>query len=845
MMFEVNLRLREAVTGAFRPMGLPRLPDFAGRGCARAIAVVFLLLLAATSGRAQPVRTRILDRIEVNETPSAWQVRVRFTNPVRYLRHSPQFIGREVNIQLDNVAVPSIDLEPSFGREALTPPPGSSAPVVEVVYDGETAGGPSLDVRFTRSAKFSVQQGEDFRSLIVVVAKDPDRDRPPPPALPKARRSAFPPPPEPPERFAVQLGTVAGDAPPLSLEPLAGSDWRLYSTEVRVEGRHWRRVRLGFFSSEAKARRVLERIAEHFPGRFPGAWVTGVSRAEVREAEAHPFAPAAAEAGSETELPPDASSLEQIAPHMEEARAAMTAGELDRAVRMLTKVLSYAENPDSPEAKELLGLARERNHQLAHAKAEYLEYLELYPVGDGAARVHQRLEAMLTARAGPAEPLAEEPGFADAWNYSGAGSLSVSYLRNERFSGPLGSEVLESSTLTDMSATGRLSTPAYDFVGRFAGTDRYDLSGAESFEEGLRISSLFIEGTHRERRLSGAIGRQSANSGGVLGRFDGIRLGVGLPEGWTLGAVGGFPVNFDQAFEIDTTRRFLGLSLDTPRLFGALRGQVWAIGQRAEGVLDRAAVGAELRYTADGRFVAAFVDYDVYFGALNTALLVGNWRLGPDTDLNFNADYRNSPVLTTSNALQGQPFDTFDLVRGRVATSELRAVARDRTSRSMLGTVGVTHRFTERFQVSGDVGVSEFGSMPGSVGVEAVEGTGLEYAYGLQFIANDLLSESDVTILGLRYMDARDWDTFRIDLSSRIPFGRALRVNPRVTLDYRKSGDARDLFTVRPRLRLDLRLWKLTFTADAGLEYFDYRRADDSVDEFGYFAELGVRFDFP
>ena len=47
------------------------------------------------------------------------------------------------------------------------------------------------------------------------------------------------------------------------------------------------------------------------------------------------------------------------------------------------------------EAQELLGLAREKNGQTAHAKAEYQRYLALYPDADGAARVRQRLAALL------------------------------------------------------------------------------------------------------------------------------------------------------------------------------------------------------------------------------------------------------------------------------------------------------------------------------------------------------------------------------------------------------------------------------------------------------------------
>ena len=74
---------------------------------------------------------------------------------------------------------------------------------------------------------------------------------------------------------------------------------------------------------------------------------------------------------------------------MKEGRRAMTAGEFDRAVPIFTKVLSHSDGPAAKQAQELLGLARERKGQLAHAKAEYETYLERYPDGEGANRVRQ------------------------------------------------------------------------------------------------------------------------------------------------------------------------------------------------------------------------------------------------------------------------------------------------------------------------------------------------------------------------------------------------------------------------------------------------------------------------
>ena len=50
---------------------------------------------------------------------------------------------------------------------------------------------------------------------------------------------------------------------------------------------------------------------------------------------------------------------------MGEARRAMTAGEVDRAILLYTSVLSLPETTQTADAMELLGVARERNGQLA------------------------------------------------------------------------------------------------------------------------------------------------------------------------------------------------------------------------------------------------------------------------------------------------------------------------------------------------------------------------------------------------------------------------------------------------------------------------------------------------
>ena len=76
---------------------------------------------------------------------------------------------------------------------------------------------------------------------------------------------------------------------------------------------------------------------------------------------------------------------------MEDANKAMREQQYNRAISYYNRVIEMPDNAYRRDAIELLGLAYERNGQLEEAKKTYDYYLQLYPEGDGAERVHQRL----------------------------------------------------------------------------------------------------------------------------------------------------------------------------------------------------------------------------------------------------------------------------------------------------------------------------------------------------------------------------------------------------------------------------------------------------------------------
>jgi hypothetical protein len=289
--------------------------------------------------------------------------------------------------------------------------------------------------------------------------------------------------------------------------------------------------------------------------------------------------------------------------------------------------------------------------------------------------------------------------------------------------------------------------------------------------------------------------------------------------------------------------------------------------QRAEGLLDRRAIGAEFRYAEAGRFLSGLLDYDVFYTSLNTALLVGNWQVTPATGLNLYFDYRNSPTLTTTNAIIGQSVDRVDELEDRHSTGEIESLAEDRTARSTMLSLGATQQLGDHFQLAFDGSLSNLEGTPASGGVAANPGTGWEFALYPQLVASGLLLDNDVGTLGVRWFHGSNADTYSLIAIERIPVTRALRLIPRLRVDYRTQS-ARDEFvprsddpnatlpavvsatrvrdgqvTVRPFLGAEYRIGPVTLDTDCGVEWTT-GSFDGEGSELATVLSFGIRYDF-
>jgi tetratricopeptide (TPR) repeat protein len=719
-----------------------------------ALAVLLALLGQTLNARAETQAPHLLEALELREHDDVFEVSVRFTTPIRYLRHAPSDVGDTLQIQVAPVALDPSDAPFLRHRESLAGPPGWPVPLLEVVYEGNRSDGRFVVVRFAREVSFEVRPGDDFRSLLIMV-------------------------------------------------------------------------------------RPSKRAAPSEPAPLPANPETALERSD--------------------EL-------------MGKGRSALAAGELDEAIRIFTKINSLPEHGNSPEAKELLGVARERHGQLAHAKAEYEEYLQWYPDGEGAARVRQRLDALLSARGKPPEKGAT-PAKTSYTDLDYFGSVGTQYRREELVDTVVGTAQLDSSLLSDLSFSTRARSESWVLRGLGTGSYRYSFLDTGAGNQ-LRFTSGYLDATERGGPWSGTFGRQPGNTAGLPSRFDGLRLSNQVTESWRLSLRGGLPVELSTSDHFDARHYLYGLSLDFGRSFetglhaGHLDAQLFGLQQRADSLVDRTAVGGELRYVTETLFLSSYADYDVSFARLNTALLTGNWQATPETSFNVFADYRFSPLLATSNALQGQPADHLSDLAKLYSRSELRALALDRTARTATASLGASHQLTGELQLALDVSAAKLGGTGSSGGVEGTPALGWEFSYYPQLIASNVFTSGDVATIGVRYFDGGVSNTISLISSERYPLTPKLRLLPRLRIDWRNHS-GRDEFaptaeeiatdpiaaaaaararngalTVRPFLGFDWRVWKLTFDGEAGVEWTNAAFDPVAGHQFDWSVSLGLRYDF-
>ncbi len=530
---------------------------------------------------------------------------------------------------------------------------------------------------------------------------------------------------------------------------------------------------------------------------------------------------------------------------------ALEAKNNEAAVDAFNKLLLLLPNDYTQDGQEWVGVARERSGQIDKAKTEYDLYLKLYPEGESAARIAQRLAALAGQGGGAAKPINAKIkekiqtdrliafGSISSRYYYGHSKIDSNYTFNNAPTTTSLSLTDQSMLITSVDASERYVSEEYD--GRLVFRDVNTRNFLANQPSQNRVSAAYGEIKNRTKEYLLRLGRQSSMGGGVLGRFDGLAGSYGDAQVMRFNGVAGALADYSQS---GSKPVFAGASMDKgPH-------SIYAISQRIEGTTDRRALGTEWRYFEGNKTAFALLDYDTYFKVLNAAQVMGTIGALGGT-VNFMLDHRKAPSLSIRNALNGAGTSSVNALLQTMSASSLRELALARTATSNMGQLGITVPLREKWQVGGDVRLTNTTGLAAS-GATALEGIlpatpsrGAEKSVTGQVIGSGLYMEKDIWSGSITFNTSSSASGHSIYLYNHTLFNSGWTMDTSLQLYRQKDQFGGTTSRTSPMVRGAYRLKEqLYFDMDGGFERISYGGAQQTTETTRFFYSAGLRWDF-
>lgn len=807
-----------------------------------------LLCLGLCMAGMQPASANVLEELLVQPGKTDNVVRIRFNARIHFVRYAAAENASAVQIYFQIVEGKEQQLRI---EETLRAKPVASLPGLTVSFP------PQLDlqtkrllIKFSRRTDVAVRPGPDDRSLDIVFED--------------AGKSAV----KDSQRYAVRL-LASADKTMLGSKavPARFADFDLFTSQRTVDGKTLYELYLGYLPTATAA----EKLRRQLLGRFPEATVVDLAARKQKtlgavaekpvQAEPLPAAPVVAAGIPEVE--------QQAASLMQQAKAALEAGNNEQAVNLFNQLLFLPPNTQSQEGQELIGLARERNGEVAKAKTEYELYLKLFPEGEGASRVRQRM-AVLNAMPQPV------PGVRDAAARAAAvpeliktvsGSLSQYYYGGQSrtqtaFSTPTTvdkttiSSIDQSLLVTNVDLKGRYRDAQADH--QVVLRDTYSWSFLEANPSRNRLTSAYYDYKGLQNQFGARIGRQSGYSGGLPNRFDGALLSYGFLPKFKVNVAAGLPVEFPS---VESDRKFWAASVDADELGGRWSGNVFFVDQWVDDISDRRATGGEISYLDDQRSLFTLLDYDIDYDIVNIAMLQGTWKTPGQTIFSLLLDRRRAPTLTTNNALYNGAVTamvpvptTIEQLLAAFSEEQIRIWARDATAVSKQTQLSVTTPLSESWQFGADLSLTSIGALPqvtlddGTI-LASSPATGNIYNYALRAIGTGLFSGRDIHVFSFSYTDAPDstpsFNGVQVAYNNTTYLGNKWVLEPSLKYYRQQTDPSTDLDRWTPGIRVSYRIKDtLSLEAEYIFEHATTTSPGSRDVSQTHFFSLGYRWDF-
>jgi tetratricopeptide (TPR) repeat protein len=838
-----------------------------------ALALLCSLVLMATA------RAAVLDEPESLTEGSDAIVRVHFDVRVQYQRHAPTGTADLTEVFFQTVG----QQQTATGtvEERVSTPEHGRVPALTVTYPvqpGAQGQVKKIVVHFSRKVTFRVRAGPTDQSIDIVF---PGLAGVPPPVSGAAGAVEK-------DRYAITLQTVPLDQQD-KLRPVPGrfQDFTVFTTRGWRGGTPTVELDMGYFDTKAEADKIRQSALRDFPDATVFDAIERKEQTLAKAAEgaaaapavpapppppappAVPQAPAPAvppitEAAPPAPEAPDTDIDKQARALIEKARAALAGGQNEEAINLLNQLLLLPPNKFSQDAQELIGVARERAGETELARKEYELYLKLFPNGEGATRVRQRLASLApppaqvssvaTTAPPPAAPRSSFNGSISEYYYGGKTQVNTTFLNTPVTANQQTlTSTSQSAVVSTVNLNARYQDGANDL--RAVVFDTNEKSFLSASAPGTnRLDSAYLDYRNSSEGISARVGRQAGVTGGLIGRFDGAIVGYDLSPQWRVNATAGVPVD---VIVSSANQYFEGMYVEGQNLWNHWGGDAFFMNQTTGGVTDRRAIGGDVRYFDSVRTLYTSVDYDILFMALNAVTVQGTWQLPDQTMFSLLFDDRKAPELLTSNALISTGAASISQLEGAGLTlDQIRSIAKAITADSKQLALSVTRPFLAKWQATGDVRLTNVGALPfltlpASAGfsntIPAQPGTGNVWTEDVIVSGTNLYSLRDISSFTYTHLSGPQFTGNQVGYSNLTGFlQNRMTLEPSFQYYIESDTDGNHLTRLTPALRATYKV--LTHLSLESQVLYERTKTtgptqNDITGNTFYYA--GFRYDFP
>ncbi|NVO06171.1 MAG: tetratricopeptide repeat protein [Rhodoferax sp.] len=806
----------------------------------RSFAGMLGLALALLSAQ---VAAQTIESLEWVDGAEASVARIHFAANVRFLRQAPgqatltdlAQLGFQIVSADESVLTQSVEEGKRLGGQA-------GQPRIELNYvPVAKAQTKLLTLRFGEKLLLQVRQGPGARSIDLVLTK-PSADNPADAPLPAAAEV-------PGERhFVVVLQSLpAAQAGQMPRIPAAFQNYEVFTQNQQRAGAPEVDLVLGYFKTAQDAEAVRQRAL----GSFPAARLQRLPDAPAL-ATAPPAAPAVpATATVQTTVGDVDGQGEQL---LQKARQAFDARRFQEAVDACNQALMLPPNPFTPAAQELIGLAWEALGQRDKARSEYQLYLRLYPEGEAAARVEQRLAALGAA---PALAKAGAKDTKDGKNrLSATGSVSQYYYGGQTKTDSLVNIAtgVDQNTLTKTNqsvlvsswdATGRYETE--DSISKLVmrGSHSDNLASASSLSSSTQglISAAYVDYRDLKSRMDFRVGRQSAIGGSLFGLFDGVSMAMPVAENYKFDAMLGVPAN---TLVNAPQQTMAGVMLEADNLFEHWGGNLSLVEQTIEGISDRRAIGAEVRYFGEALSMYTQLDYDINFNVLNALTLQGSFQGPMDTTVTMLVDDRKAPSLQLSDALISSGKSSLSTLLQTMSLDQAQSLALATAAQARQAMVSVSRALSANWQGSMDLRYSEVGALPAVGNFQAQPATGAQISTSFQLTGSNLYSSRDINGFNLSLISSDSMSGTQLAFNNLTGFmDNKMSLEPSIRFYTQTDNTQTKISRISPGLRVSYKLSNhANLMAEGIYESAQTDGPSNHETSESIFFYIGYRYDF-